>query len=223
MKHMNVLIVGGSSGLGLALAKELVDQKNQVIVTGRNDPKVGFAKFHKFDLSDSNLPQKIEKYVATLPKIDALFYVAGFYQYGTVTDLSPKQIEEMLSVGGRGLIYFVRALLSKQGGFDELVTITSTSQWMPRKFEPIYNFIKAGEGQFSNGLAEDGRIKKVLVVGPSGMRTEFWDGVQHDEWDDFLDKQWVAQQIAKARKTKYQYKFIKILRQPARVEIADSR
>ena len=177
---MTVLVVGGSSGLGLALAKELSDAGAEVIVTGRKDPKVKFARFHKFDLSAASLVVKIDKYVKTLPKINSLFYVAGFYQYGTVTDLSPKQIEDMLSVGGRGLIYFARALLAKQGGFDELVTITSTSQWMPRKFEPIYNFIKAGEGQFSNGLAEDGRIKKVLVVGPSGMRTEFWDGVDHD-------------------------------------------
>ena len=220
---MTVLVVGGSSGLGLALAKELSDAGAEVIVTGRKDPKVKSARFHKFDLSAASLVVKIDKYVKTLPKINSLFYVAGFYQYGTVTDLSPKQIEDMLSVGGRGLIYFARALLAKQGGFDELVTITSTSQWMPRKFEPIYNFIKAGEGQFSNGLAEDGRIKKVLVVGPSGMRTEFWDGVDHDEWEEFLDKGWVAQQIMKARGGKYKYKFIKILRGPARVEIAESR
>src|SRR3990167_7267006 len=187
---MNVLIAGGSSGLGLALAKELADQKHRVIVTGRKDPRVDFAKFQKFDLSQSDLPKKIEQFVKALPPVNALFYVAGFYQSGTVTDLSPKQIEDMLSVGGR---------------------------------EPIYYFIKAGEGQFSNSVAEDGRIKKVLVAGPSGMRTEFWDGVKHSEWDDFLDKEWVAQQIMKTRSGKYKYKFIKILRQPTRVEIVETR
>jgi len=55
------------------------------------------------------------------------------------------------------------------------------------------------------------------------MRTEFWDGVKHSEWDDFLDKEWVAQQIMKTRSGKYKYKFIKILRQPTRVEIVETR
>jgi short-subunit dehydrogenase len=220
---MTVLIVGGSSGLGLFLAKELTSGGAESIITGRKNPKVDFAKFHELDLSLPNLPQKIDEFVKSLPKIDSLVYAAGFYQGGTVTDLSEEQIEAMLNVGGRGLIYFTRALLAKQGGLDELITITSTSQWQPRKLEPIYNFIKAGEGQFSNGLAEDGRVKQVLVVAPSGMRTEFSEGVKHDEWDKFLDKQWVAKQVVKARGGKYKYKFIKLLRGPARVEIAETR
>ncbi|HSX18282.1 MAG TPA: SDR family oxidoreductase [Candidatus Saccharimonadales bacterium] len=220
---MKVLIIGGSSGLGLALSKEFSNKGDEVIITGRNDPKVNFAEFRKFDLTQNDLPTKIERFIKGLPKVNVLVYAAGFYQDGTVTDLSTQQIEDMLDVGGRGLIYFVRSLLIKQNHLDELVTVTSTSQWTPRKLEPIYNFIKAGAGQLSNGLAEDGRIAKVLVAAPSGMRTAFWDGVKRDDLDQMLDKGWVAQQIIKARSGKYQYKFIQILRQPARVEVAETR
>jgi short-subunit dehydrogenase len=220
---MNTLIVGGSSGLGLAMAKEFADAGDKVTITGRKKPDIKFANFVKFDLGQPQLPTKINTFVKGMPKIDRLVYAAGYYQSGTVTDLSDDEIEEMLSVGARGLIYFVKALLEKQGCFDELITITSTSQWTPRKLEPIYNFIKAGGGQFSNGLAEDGRIAKVLVVAPAGMRTNFWDGVERDDYDQMLDKEWVAQQAIKAIKGDYKYKMIKVLRQPARVEVADSR
>jgi len=220
---MNVLIVGGSSGLGLALAKEFADCGDKVIVTGRKDPKVEFAMFLKLDLTQTKIDKKIQELTSKLPKINSLVYAAGFYQEGRVTDLSHEQIEAMLSVGGRGLIYFVRALLLKQGSLDELITITSTSQWTPRKLEPIYNFIKAGAGQLSSGLAEDGRIKKIIVAAPSGMRTNFWDGVKMTEWDKFLDKEWVAQQIIIARAGRYKYKFIKLLRDPVRLEIAEKR
>lgn len=219
---MNTLIVGGSSGLGLALAKEFADKKDKVIVTGRTRPDVKFADFKKLDLSAA--PAKaIEKLVKDLPPIDRLVYSAGFYQFGRVTDLSNAQIEEMVNVAGTGLIYLMRELLAKQGKLTELVTITSTSQWTPRKNEPIYNFAKAGIGHFSSAMAEDGRVGKVLVVGPSGMRTEFWDGVKRDDLDTMLDKEWVAKQVLSALKGNYKYKFIKILRQPARVEEADER
>ena len=220
---MNILVVGGSSGLGLALGQQLAKKGNKVVVTGRKDPKDKTVEFRNFDLTGLNLAKEIDKFLETLPKIESLYYVAGFYQGGRVTDLSTKQIEDMLSVGGRGLILFVRALLAKQGGLKELVTITSTSQWTPRKLEPIYNFVKAGAGQFSSGLAEDGRIAKVLVAGPAGMRTAFWNGVQRDDLDSMLDKAWVAEQILLASKSKFRFKFIKILREPARVEEAEKR
>lgn len=220
---MTTLIVGGSSGLGLALAKEFHDGGDQVIVTGRHQSKVDFAEFKQLDLSVDDLPSKIDAFVADLPPVDRLVYAAGFYQEGRVTDLSDEQIQDMLQVAGTGLIYVSRALLLKQNKLDELITITSTSQWTPRQKEPIYNFAKAGIGHFSNALAEDGRIGKVLVVGPAGMRTQFWDGVKRDDLDTMLDKQWVAQQVLKELSGSYKYKMIKLLRQPARVEIAETR
>jgi short-subunit dehydrogenase len=219
---MTTLIVGGSSGLGLALAKEFADKGDKVIVTGRSAPDVNFVEFKKLDLSKQPA-SAIAQLVAELSQIDRLVYAAGFYQEGRVTDLSEAEIEEMINVAGAGLIYFMRELLAKQDSLAELITITSTSQWTPRQSEPIYNFAKAGIGHFSNAMAEDGRVGKVLVVGPSGMRTKFWDGVKRDDLDKMLDKEWVAQQALQALDGSFKYKFIKILRQPARVEVADER
>lgn len=220
---MMVLIAGGSSGLGLTLAKEFANDGNTVIVTGRTNPKVKFARFEKLDLAQKDLSKAIDLFVSDLPKVDRLVYAAGFYQEGRVTDLSAEQIENMVQVAGTGLIYFMRSLLRKQGRLDELVTITSTSQWTPRQKEPIYNFAKAGIGHFSNAMAEDGRVGKVLVVGPAGMRTVFWDDVKRHDLDKMLDKAWVAEQIIKALSGKYTYKFIRVLRQPTRVEEAERR
>jgi short-subunit dehydrogenase len=219
---MQTLIVGGSSGLGLALAKEFTDRGDRVIVSGRHAPDVDFVEFRELDLSKT--PAKLIKgYVQDLPNIDRLVYSAGFYQDGRVTDLSDQQIEEMVNVAGLGLVYFMRDILQKQGELKELITITSTSQWTPRQKEPIYNFAKAGLGHFSNAMAEDGRVGKVLVVGPSGMRTGFWDGVKHDEMDKFLDKEWVAQQVLKELNGDYRFKTVKLLRQPARAEEVEKR
>lgn len=219
---MTTLIVGGTSGLGLALAKEFADRGDKVIVTGRSKPSVSFVEFKKLDLS-SDPGGEIDALFKTLPAIDRLVHSAGFYQFGRVTDLSAEQIQEMINVTGASLIYLMRAILNKQDKLKELIVITSSSQWTPRKNEPVYNFVKAGAGHFANSMAEDGRVGKVLVVGPSGMRTEFWDNHEPSDLDKMLDKAWVAKQIARRLPGDYKYEFLKILRQPARVEEAEKR
>lgn len=192
-------------------------------MTGRQSLDEEGLRYEHFDLSAPDLPQRISELIERLPEINTFIYAAGYFQEGRVTDLSEEQIEEMINVGGRGLIYFTRAILAKQGKLDELITITSTSQWTPRKLEPIYNFAKAGAAHYSNALAEDGRVAKVLVAGPAGMNTAFWEGVDRDDLDKMLDPSWVATEILKLREGEYTYRFAKIMRQPARVEVVETR
>lgn len=219
------IIIGGTSGLGLEIAK-LLAHEGPVIITGRKDPDVTGLEFRKYELAQGvKMSASAAAFVKELPEINCFVFAAGFFQEGRVTDLSDKDIEDMIDVGGRSLIYLIRELLTKQASLDELITITSTSQWTPRKLEPIYNFVKAGAGHLSNGLAEDGRIAKVLVVGPAGMATPFWSKEQLDARKDqgMLDPEWVAKQIIALRNTNYLYKYARILRQPPRVELVEER
>jgi short-subunit dehydrogenase len=223
LKPMNSLIIGGTSGLGLAIANYLQEAGDTVFVTGRRLSDQENRHFISFDLSAPELVERIHTCINSLPVIDRLVYAAGYFQEGTVSDLSEQNIEEMINVGGRGLIYFVKSILDKQNELKELITITSTSQWTPRQKEPIYNFVKAGSAHFSNAVAEDGRVAKVLVVGPAGMNTRFWDGTTRDDLDDMLDPAWVAGEVMKLENDTYKYRFARILRQPARVEIIETR
>jgi len=220
---MNTLVVGGTSGLGLELARDLQAAGSEVYVTGRRELDEPDLHYEQFDLTAPDLPKRIGELVMQLPEINTLVYAAGYFQEGRVTDLTEKEIEQMIDVGGRGLIYFVKAILDKQDKLDELVTITSTSQWTPRQLEPIYNFAKAGAAHFSNAIAEDGRVGKVLVAGPAGMNTAFWDGIERDDLDKILDPKWVADEVIKLRQDDYKYRFAKIMRQPARVEVVETR
>jgi NADP-dependent 3-hydroxy acid dehydrogenase YdfG len=220
---MTTLIIGGSAGLGLELAR-LLSQQGKVVITGRTDPKVDFAEFNQLHLSGKDLPKRISGFVASLPDIDLLIYAAGFYQGSSLTDLADEQIETMLDVGGRGLIYSVRELLKKQGKLSELITITSSSQFTPRPLETVYNFVKSGEALFSSALAEDGRIGKVMVAAPSGMQTAFWRDQPEKDTSEYLDPKWVVTQIQKARAGEYRYKEIRLQRgNPPKVEETETR
>ncbi len=223
---MNALVVGGTSGMGLELGHLMYANGDSVIVTGRHDPEVESIEYRTFALHEQLLSQRIGEFVSGLPEVHTLVYAAGFFQKGHITELSDDQIEEMLDVGGRGLIYFVKHLLEKQGALPELITITSTSQWTPRELEPVYNFAKAGAGHFSNGISLDPRVGKALVAGPAGTASEFWEGTDQDT-SMMMAPKWVAEQIMRLRTDEYSYRFAKILRAtddlPNRVEIEETR
>lgn len=198
---MNELIIGGSKGLGLDMARIDSEHKN-VIITGRDNPGVDFAEYREFDLTQEPLAERVGDFVAELPHIDSLVYSAGFFQKGHIDKLTDGQVDDMLNVCQRGLILFVKKILEKQDELGELVTITSTSQWTPRELEPVYNAAKAGAAHFSNGISKDPRVGKVIVAGPSGMASPFWKDTDNDT-SKMMPTDVVAEQIDALRRGEY--------------------
>lgn len=220
---MRSLIIGGTSGLGLEIAKQLSDKGDEVIITGRKNPGQKGLQFQKLDLDiGPQLAKAIEAFVSPLPHIDRLIYSAGFYQEGNITELESRAISNMLDVGLHAPIWFVRELLQTQGQISEFVAITSSSQYKPREKEVIYTAAKAGLGHFANSLSLDSRVAKTLVAAPEGMNTAFWRATGH-QVKGFNDPVWVAAQIVEALSIGFSYAFVKILRDPARTEVVETR
>lgn len=217
---MNTLIVGGSRGIGWELAKLYALDGDSVTVTGRKQPDQNIDRilFENLNLSTDNYIEDIESLIQKLQKIDRLVFAAGYYQEGTITDLPTEEITDMVQVCGTAFIIATRSVLNNQAELNECVVITSTSQWIPRKFEPIYNFVKAGLGHFAHALSADERVKKLLVAGPTGTKTDFHKN-RNVDMSTYHEPGWVAKQIHDYSKGDYNYKFIKILRDPAEVEV----
>lgn len=218
----NVLIIGGTSGLGLQMGLRLASY-SQVIVTGRENPLVPDIMFKFLELGLEQDIGDITNLVSELPEIDMLVYCAGFYQQGTLTNVTQYEIENMIKVGLTSPVVISQEILMKQKQLKSFIAITSTSQWTPRLNEPVYTATKAALGMFANSLSLDRRVDKVLVAGPAGMKTDFWREYPNRDMEGMLEPDWVAEKILEYNKGDFRYKFIRILRDEPRVEVMEVR
>ncbi len=217
--HKNILIIGGTSGLGLELARHYVCEGHTVCITGRVDPDLHNAQFQTLDISSSSvqLEHDLNQLLTRFPLVNTLIYAAGFYQYGPIDALNTEDILTMTNVGLVAPMMLVNKLKHNNNNPLKVMLITSSSQYTPREKETVYCAVKSGLGMFGASLVKDPMVGKVLVAAPSGMRTAFWKGTENNLLD-MLDPVWVAQQVIALSSGGFKYKFAKILRNPARVE-----
>ncbi len=85
LKSDTILITGGTSGIGLEMAKQLIALGNTVVITGRDISKLKQAKkelptvhIYQSDVSDSKaICELYSKVTADFPKLDILINNAG--------------------------------------------------------------------------------------------------------------------------------------------------
>ena len=218
----NILIVGGSSGLGLDLAKHYVRAGHTVCVTGRHDPKLAGSTYIELKIGgdSNNLASSIDHVLAKFPAVNTLIYSAGYCQRSYIDELSDADITQMTNVGLLAPMLFVQRLKNNLDTPLKVMLVTSSSQYTAREMESVYCATKAGLGMFGASLVRDKKIGKVLVVAPSGMRSTFWRESNVDV-TGMLETQWVADQIVELSSGKFKYKYAKILRNPERVVIEE--
>ena len=218
----NILIVGGSSGLGLDLAKHYVREGHTVCITGRHDPSLAGSTYIELDIDgDSrNLTSSIDRLLEKFTAVNTLIYSAGCCQRAHINELSDANIMQMTNVGLVAPMLLIQRLKNNLDTPLKVMLITSSSQYTPREMESVYCATKAGLGMLGASLVMDKKIGKVLVVAPSGMRSTFWRDSDIDV-SGMLETHWVADKIVELSGGKFKYKFAKILRNPERVLVEE--
>lgn len=218
-----ILIVGGSSGVGLELAKHYIAGGHRVCITGRKNPELPGAKFFSLPIgaSAAALAEGIDALASAFPGVQTLIYAAGFIQRGTIDTLDDEALLTMTHVGLLAPMMLAARLKTLAPTPLKLMLITSSSQYTPRAMEPSYTATKAGLGMLGASLARDPEIGKVLVAAPSGIRTPFWANTGEDT-ASMLDPVWVAEQIVDLSGGAFKYRYAKLLRNPARVEVVET-
>jgi NAD(P)-dependent dehydrogenase (short-subunit alcohol dehydrogenase family) len=175
-----VLVTGGSSGLGRAVAAAIRQAEGTPVVLDRAPP--GGDGDVEFELVDLARPREAEAAVERVGKRHGRLYAvvaaAGTDACGTLSDVPAEDWERVVMVNLVGTAAVVRAALPwLERSCGRVVTVASTLGLRAVSDATAYCASKFGIVGFTRALAAEtaGRIGVTLLV-PGGMSTAFFDG-----------------------------------------------
>jgi len=199
-----ILVTGGGSGIGAALAQRLHDAGNTVIVSGRRVDALqtaiaGRPRMHALPLDIANavaIEAFAQDLISAFPALNVVFHNAGILQPETLDarrDLA--DAEAMITTNLLGPIRLTNALIDHLVGVDgaTLITVTSALAFVPLTFTPTYCATKAALHSYTVALraALKHRVEVIEVV-PSGVQTALTPGQEthpgFQPLDEFADE-----------------------------------
>lgn len=186
----NVVLLGGTSDIGLAIVRRLISPTTEnVVLAGRNGDALEqagrslgpvAAAVHCVDLDVTRVHDH-ERFVAeiadTVGDLDIVIMAVGVLGH----DLSPAEASQLMTVnyaGSSAVLLAVADRLRRQG-HGRIVVLSSVAGERARKSNFVYGSSKAGLDAFAQGLADDlvGTGVEVLIVRPGFVATKMTTGL----------------------------------------------
>ena len=189
LEHRTALITGGTSGIGLELARQLLERGNTVIVTGRDQARLdaaarGLPGLHAVR-SEAGHPEAIkalhDDLLARFPSLDTLVNNAGIMRNLKLTegrDLEDVTREITINLSGpvQMIQQFLPHLRTRPGAL--IVNVSSGLAFLPFPAAPVYCATKAAIHSFTQSLRVqlDGTGVTVVELAPPGTETPLFRG-----------------------------------------------
>lgn len=176
-----IIVIGGSSGIGAAVAKQAVARGAHVVLAGRrlSSGVQNGVRSEQVDVTDSNSLQRL---FAAVGRFDHLVYTAGPAVQAKAlieTDLSLAQDNFNVKLWGS-----LRAIQAALPFLDERGSITLTSGQLGRKTvagQFIKTGINAATEALGKQLAKELAPRRVNVVSPGVIDTEAYAGLSDEQ------------------------------------------
>lgn len=182
-----VLVTGGSSGIGRAMARAVDAAGARVALAGRsasrlNEVASGLRNEALPLAADLAKPEEIRRVVqetiARFGRIDILLPNAGIYIPGEVAEGDPDAWDELMAINVNSVFRLVHAVLPgmiKQDGGHILIT-SSISGHEAIHWEPIYSASKHAIQSFVHGLRRQVAKHNIRVgeIAPGVVLNELW-------------------------------------------------
>ncbi len=176
------LITGGNSGIGLATAKQFVNEGAYVYITGRRDPELAAAVKEigrnvngvRGDVSNlGDLDRLFAQIKQEKVKLDIVFANAGVAKYAPFGGITEEQYDSIFNINVKGLLFTVQKALPL---LPDGATIILTASVVASKGLPtnsVYSATKAAVRSFARTWTTDLKERRIRVnaVSPGPIET----------------------------------------------------
>lgn len=176
------LVTGGSSGIGLGIAKRFAQEGARVFITGRRQSQLDEAvasiganaaaiQGDTTDLAD--LDRIFAEIQAQAGRIDVLAVNAGVYELGTLGEITEEHFDKTFNTNVRGLLFAVQKALPLLTKGSSVILTGSMASIKGYPSLSVYNASKAAVRSFARTWIVDlkGRDIRINVLSPGTTAT----------------------------------------------------
>ena len=212
VKGKNIIITGGSLGIGKETARDLVKKGANVLITGRSVNRLLDAKIYtgskiiEFDISDhENMSKNAKKCIDILDgRVDVLINNAGIGVRKSVDELNIEDFLKVFNVNVFGLALFTKEIIPYmiKESYGTIINIGSTASLKGYKNGSIYSSSKFAVRCLTQCWQAELRPHNIRVcqVNPSEVTTAFGNSerVEREDVDNKLTPKEISHSIISA-------------------------
>jgi NAD(P)-dependent dehydrogenase (short-subunit alcohol dehydrogenase family) len=176
------LITGGSSGIGLATAKQFVTEGAYVFITGRREPELAAAVKEigrnvtgvRGDvLNHDDLDRLFAQIKREKGKLDIVFANAGFAKYAHFGTISEELYDSIFNINVKGLLFTVQKALPLIPDGGSIILNASIVASKGLSSNSVYSATKAAVRSFARTWTTDLKDRRIRVnaVSPGSIDT----------------------------------------------------
>jgi 3-hydroxy acid dehydrogenase/malonic semialdehyde reductase len=208
MSGRTLVVTGVSRGIGLAIAKHLIEEGNRVIGLARTAGEVQLPKENynpvNVDLADlKNLPKQLKSIAKAFPEISGVISNAGNGIFGMLEEISYEKIAQSMDLNFLSHACVARAFLPlmKRSGKGNLIFIGSKSGLRGSRKGSLYCAAKFALRGFSQALRDECAASGVHVslINPGMVRTDFFNDLTFEPGaseENYLEAGDIAQTVS---------------------------
>ena len=182
LKNAQVVILGGSTGIGLATAQAAKAEGAQVIITGRSSDKLERAKADLgsdirtvvLDVADEAGTQS---FFASLARVDHVFITAGTLVADRKLSPDSNQLRPAMDTRFWGALYAAKYAAPKIAAGGSITFMSGTAAWRPLEGASVASASCGAVEAFARALAVDLAPIRVNVIEPGFVDTPLLDSL----------------------------------------------
>lgn len=202
-KDKNVVITGGSKGIGAGIAEVFLKEGANVVISGRNEEdgkifvekmeKEGYnPKFFSADVTNKEETEKLYEYcVEEFGSLDVAILNAGYFPETRIKDMKEEDWDNVVGINLKGVFLNTQAAMKhlKEGG-RIVVTSSITGNKVGNPGLAHYSAAKSGVNGFIKTAALELANKGITINGvePGNIMTPGMKNVLGDEYIENQEK-----------------------------------